>query len=263
MKNNQEVVKQIQEKLNESNDGVDKKDFDKLQERVNGNDSLIDGLIGKVKKITSDMKTKAPASNKEELEDRLKQIEKMVSEINEDKVKNQPNNELALDFDLENRLKVVEKEIDDIKSTVPLNTAASNDGTTHSSINYNLKKKIDSMSKDSQEMKSALISWQQILNSKADFDQLQEIDKVVTDKLNDWIKAVKRQMQEKADSTKNLKKLEKQLRSLYDVLYNQIALSDEEDDPLMGKKTISGYSYSPYEGQLPPKGQTLKYQVWK
>ena len=201
-------------------DDSSKKEIDKLIERVNGNDSLIDGLISKVKKISGEMKEgkKSPAfamGDDSQIEEKIKGLEKALARISEEtsKGKNQSKEQnLALDFDIENRLKVLEKEMDEIKMSVPVGTAASNDGTTHSSINYNLKKKIDNLSKDNQEMKSALISWQQILNSKADFDQLQEIDKVVTDKLNDWIKAVKRQMQEKADSTKNLKKLEKTIK---------------------------------------------------
>lgn len=152
--------KKLEEKLSGGNDGVDKKDFEKLLERVNGNDSLIDGLIGKVKKITGDMKLKTPAFAKPEdsIEEKIKQMERMITKINEEMGKAHGDKDIALDFDIENRLKVVEKEIDDIKSTVPVNTAASNDGTTHSSINYNLKKKIDNISKDNQEMKSALIS---------------------------------------------------------------------------------------------------------
>ena len=102
-----------------------------------------------------------------------------------------------------------------------------------------------------------------MLEEKPDFDQLQEIDKVVTDKLNDCIKAVRRQMQEKNESTRSLKKLEKQLRSLYEVLYNQVGVSDSEDDPLMVKKMASTYSRSPYSKEITPKPHILKYPTWK
>lgn len=189
----EERWKKIESKETEVKDESSRKELDKLIERVNGNDSLIDGLISKVKKISGEMKEgkKSPAfasGEDHQIEERVKGIEKVLARINEEttKGKNQGKDQnLALDFDIENRLKVLEKEVDDIKMSVPVGTAASNDGTTHSSINYNLKRKIDTLSKDNQEMKSAVLSCQQILNSKADFDQLHEIDKVVTDKLND------------------------------------------------------------------------------
>ena len=147
-------------------DDSSKKEIDKLIERVNGNDSLIDGLISKVKKISGEMKEgkKSPAfamGDDSQIEEKIKGLEKALARISEEtsKGKNQSKEQnLALDFDIENRLKVLEKEMDEIKMSVPVGTAASNDGTTHSSINYNLKKKIDSLSKDNQEMKSALIS---------------------------------------------------------------------------------------------------------
>lgn len=102
-----------------------------------------------------------------------------------------------------------------------------------------------------------------MLDDKPDFDQLQEIDKVVTDKLNDCIKAVRHQMQEKNESTRSLKKLEKQLRNLYEVLYNQVGVSESEEDPLMGKKTASAYSRSPYSKDISQKSHILKYPMWK
>lgn len=139
---------------------IDKTDFEKLVERVNGNDSLIDGLISKVKKINSSLegnsKMKTPAF---------------------------PNRVDPKSFD--DRIKNLEKDLDDLKINVPTNTVGSNDGTTHSSMNYNLKKKLELVSNDIQELKSIVNSCQQALESKADFEQLQEIDKVVTDKLND------------------------------------------------------------------------------
>lgn len=249
---------------------IDKTEFEKLVERVNGNDSLIDGLISKVKKINSSLegssKVKTPAFpnsvDPKSFDERIKNLERMVGKLNSTD-KPSKTNGIPLDFDLEHRIKRLEKEIDDLKISVPTNTAGSNDGTTHSSMNYNLKKKLEVVANDNQELKNIVNSCQQALESKADFEQLQEIDKVVTDKLNDCIKAVKRQMQERTESTKNLKKLEKQLRSLYDVLYNQIGGSEEEDDPLMDTKPVSAYTYSPYDKKRIPKGQLIKQPTWK
>ena len=160
----EERWKKLDAKTPEDKDEVSKKELDKLIERVNGNDSLIDGLISKVKKISGEMKEgkKSPVfADDAQIEERIKGLEKALGRMNEGGTKGKNQNKeqnLALDFDIENRLKILEKELDELKTNVPVGTAASNDGTTHSSINYNLKKKIDSMSKDSQEMKSALIS---------------------------------------------------------------------------------------------------------
>lgn len=70
-------------------------------------------------------------------------------------------------------------------------------------------------------------------------------------------------MQEKTETNLNLKKLERQLRNLYDVLYNQESNSEEDDDPLAGKKTISAYSRSPFDRKIAVKNNTQKYPAWK
>jgi hypothetical protein len=49
-------------------------------------------------------------------------------------------------------------------------------------------------------------------------------------------------MQDKTESSKNLKKLEKQLRDLYDVLYNQA--SDYEEEEEMGEYSIFLFIHS-------------------
>jgi len=214
-----------------SSNSVSINEFEKLIDRVDANDRLIDVLTDKVKKINS----KGGGSRK--------------TSIPQD--------------DVEGRIHSLEKEVEDLRLSFPPNTAASNDGTTQSSISYNLKKKLDSINREMVETKNSVITCQQLLDEKPDFDQLQEIDKVVTDKLNDCIKAVRRQMQEKSESTRSLRQLEKQLRSLYEVLYNQVGVSDSEEDPGVGRKTFSAYSRSPYSKEMTPKGHILKYPVWK
>lgn len=200
-------------------------DIAKLSERIDGNDSLINGLIAKVKKLTDKMRDTSSTS----------------------------------DFDA--KIKQIEREIEDMKSyNVPANTVGSNDGTT-SSLNYNIKKKVDGVTKDCEELKNVVFSYQTLINSKADYDQLQEIDKVVTDKLNNCIKVVKRQVQDKSDSSKNLKKLEKQLRSIYDVLYNQLGASIDEDDPLFKRRAPSTWHCASCEKKMTLKDH--KHSPWR
>lgn len=224
---------------NKNGSGESLQEIQNIIERLNGNDKLIDGLISKVQKVNSKL-SKNKASTPQF-----------------------SNSSGPSENKMDVRIKNMEKEIEDLKCSVPANTAASNDGTNHSSISHNLKKKLDSFNQDLAETKNAVLTCQQMLEEKPDFDQLQEIDKVVTDKLNDCIKAVRRQMLEKNESARSLKKLEKQLRSLYEVLYSQIGVSDSEDDPLLGKKTISAYSRSPYSKDMNAKTHLLKYPMWK
>jgi phosphopentomutase len=149
-------------------------------------------LIGKVKKLTSSVengpKVNTPgfASNSKDIESRIKNLERIICRIdnNEDSPANK-NTNINLNFEIENRVKSMEKDIEDLKTTVSVGTVASNDGTTHSSMNPNLRKKLDSIFNEYQELKNSLLTCQQLVDSKADFEQLQEIDKVVTDKLND------------------------------------------------------------------------------
>lgn len=104
---------------------------------------------------------------------------------------------------------------------------------------------MESMVKEQQEMKNAMINVQQILEQKVDLEQLKKL------------------MHDKSDSTKNLKRLEKQLRSLYEVLYSQIGASDEDEDPLLGKKTMPAYQISPYDKKITSKENMSNYPVWK
>mmetsp|Transcript_20952 Transcript_20952/g.20687 ORF Transcript_20952/g.20687 Transcript_20952/m.20687 type:complete len:332 (-) Transcript_20952:29-1024(-) len=205
------------------NDLENSQQISTIVDRLDGNDKLIDSLISKVQKINSKFNNKVKTPQFSE-----------SSEISQSKIGN--------------KIKNLEKEIEDLRCSIPINTAASNDGTTHSSINQNLKIKLDHFRQDLDQTKSTVLSLQQMVEEKPDYDQLQEIDKVVTDKLNDCIKAVRRQMFEKSESTRSLKKLEKQLRSLYEVLYAQVRVSESEEDPIAEFKS---------------KGHLSKYPMWK
>lgn len=242
-------------------------EFESLTKRVDNNDKLVDEFISRVKQIKdklhndhSSHKKTPNFADSDQVEHRIRNLEHKVENLKNMSIGHEMGDYKAsagIEFEIENRVKSIEKDIEDIKSSVPVNTVGSNDGTTHSSISYNLKKRVDGMIKEQQELKSAVISCQQLITNKVDFEQLQEIDKVVTDKLNDCIKAVKRQMHDKSESFKNLKRLEKQLRSLYDVLYSQVGASEEDDDPLVGKRAMTAYNASPYD-----KSKTYKYPVW-
>jgi hypothetical protein len=193
-----------------TNDYVTKDVFNKLLDRITGNDYLIDGLTNKVKKINLNIDNKGKTATP--------QFSAASSGKNDE---------------IEARIKNMQKDLNDLKTTIPANN-------------------------DLKEMKNSIINLQQMIDEKPDFEQLQEIDRVVTDKLNDCIKAVRRQMQEKTEQTKNLKKLEKQLRSLYDVLYNQVAVSESEEDLITGKRPSSAY-----DRNMTPKRAETKYATWK
>ena len=265
------VAPTSQAQASPTGDFINTSEFQKLVDRMNSNDVLIDSFISKVNKLSKNVnekseKLKTPAFNEsDDIEARLKNLERMVNKLGDSVHSGHKvaggSHATHIEANIENRVKHIEKDLEDFKSSVPVNTVGSNDETTHSSISYNLKKRMDSMVKDHQELKNGVITCQNMMNNKVDLEQLQEIDKVVTDKLNDCIKAVKRQMHDKSESTRNLKRLERQLRSLYDVLYSQVGASDEEEDPLMAKSKM--YNMSPYDKKMAMNNSMGKYPVWK
>jgi len=162
-----EIQAQVKQNTSEHNDDKRKKSadspndvvtmqiFEKLQERVTGNDSLIDGLISKVKKLSNEVKDKEPSkktpafsnsSDPKNIDDRIKNLERMITKLSDESSSkprgSRQDKNSTLDSDIENKVKHIEKEIDDLKANVPNN-----------------------------------MSWQQALNSKADLDQRKKLIK--------------------------------------------------------------------------------------
>ena len=122
-------------KKNGNNFTIEQKDFDKIIERVDGNDRLIDGLIRKVQIINS--------------------------KIDESKKVNTPqfnNSNNSTKGGLESRIKNLEKDLEELRLSIPPNTSTSNDGTTHSSINFNIKKMLDSLNRDLKDTKNSVVT---------------------------------------------------------------------------------------------------------
>jgi formyltetrahydrofolate synthetase len=87
------------------------------------------------------------------------------------------------------------------------------------------------------------------MNEKADYGRLAELEKMLMDKLNDIVHGLTKQLADKAETKKNLKMLEKQLKNLLDVFMQKQSRADE-DDAMFSKKPLGGFSCASCEKNL-------------
>jgi conjugal transfer/entry exclusion protein len=87
------------------------------------------------------------------------------------------------------------------------------------------------------------------LNDKVDFSRLAELEKLLMDKLNEVVRQLTKQLADKAETKKNLKMLEKQLRNLIDI-FAQKQSNPDEDNAMFSKKPLGGISCASCEKNL-------------
>ena len=87
------------------------------------------------------------------------------------------------------------------------------------------------------------------MNEKADFNRLAELEKLLMDKLNDVVHGLTKQLADKAETKKNLKMLEKQLKNLLDV-FMQKQTNPDEDNAMFSKKPLGGFSCASCEKNI-------------
>ena len=87
------------------------------------------------------------------------------------------------------------------------------------------------------------------MNEKADFNRLAELEKLLMDKLNDVVHGLTKQLADKAETKKNLKMLEKQLKNLLDV-FMQKQSNPDEDNAMFSKKPLGGFSCASCEKNI-------------
>ena len=89
------------------------------------------------------------------------------------------------------------------------------------------------------------------MNTKADLDTLQQLEKSLLERINDIVKALTKQLADKNDTKKALKLLERQLKNLYDLFMSRGAgTSDNEDDAMFTKKPLGGMSCASCEKDI-------------
>lgn len=131
--------------------------------------------------------------------------------------------------------------------------------------------KLENHLRDYNDFKDQIINMlkqlQDQMNEKADYGRLTELEKLLMDKLNDVVHGLTKQLADKAETKKNLKMLEKQLKNLLDVFMQKHSHSDE-DNAMFSKKPLGGFSCASCEknlinlqGQAPEKYNWNRFPV--
>jgi hypothetical protein len=94
-----------------------------------------------------------------------------------------------------------------------------------------------------------VIRIQQELELKANKSDLEELEKIMMQRLNDIVNALTNQFADKADTKKALKLLERQIKNLYELIMNRQGGNDE-NDAMFSKKPLGGLSCASCEKDL-------------
>ena len=93
---------------------------------------------------------------------------------------------------------------------------------------------------------------QDSLNTKVDYDTLNNLEKMIMERINEIVKALTKQLADKNDTKKALKLLERQLKNLYDVFLSRAGghTHENEDDAMFTKKPLGGMSCASCEKDI-------------
>jgi DNA repair exonuclease SbcCD ATPase subunit len=93
--------------------------------------------------------------------------------------------------------------------------------------------------------------FQDSLNQKADIEALQNLERLLLDRINELLEQLTKKFADKKDTKKALKLLEKQLKNLYDLFMSQrTAATDNEEDAMFTKKPLGGMSCASCEKNI-------------
>lgn len=97
-----------------------------------------------------------------------------------------------------------------------------------------------------------LKDFQDQLNGKADLESLQNLERMLMERMNEIVKALTKQLADKNDTKKALKLLERQLKNLYDLFMSLRGghAHENEDDAMFTKKPLGGMSCASCEKDI-------------
>lgn len=130
-----------------------------------------------------------------------------------------------------------------------------------------LMAKLNDLAADLDSLKKEFAKWikdmQDQLNGKADIDALNNLEKMLLERINDIVKALTKQLADKNDTKKALKILERQLKNLYDIFMSKGGEGANEDDAMFTKKPLGGMSCASCEKDvINLYGKKADYLPW-
>jgi len=132
------------------------------------------------------------------------------------------------------QLKIIEMAIEQLQKTKPSGKSGIDNERFELEIKE-LRKLIDLMNKD---MLDKFKDHQSQIDLKADLDTLWTVEAKLLEKIDQVAAALLKKFADKAETKKALKHLEKQIRTLFDLLNNREVI----DDAMFARKPLGGYS---------------------
>lgn len=166
---------------------------------------------------------------------------------------------------LENRTSVLQKTVENIK--IPEFVPSSNTGSSvdDSTIKMILDR-VGGCERGISELRDELVRWiknlQDSLNEKVDKADLQELEKLLMNRMNDIVTAMTKNFADKAETKKALKLFERQLKNLYDLFMSKGGYNNEEE-AMFSKKPLGGFSCASCEKDLVNlHGKKVEFMPW-
>ena len=117
--------------------------------------------------------------------------------------------------------------------------------------------------KDTQDQtRNWYVVLQDLQNSRFDPSALEELEKVLTNRINDFVQAMSNKFADKVETKKALKLLERQLKNLYDLIMSK-QNGPQDEDAMFNKKHLCGYSCASCEKDLTNLyGKKVEFLSW-
>lgn len=167
---------------------------------------------------------------------------------------------------MENRVTALEKRVAQLASSITNANINIGSGADMSGLE-GLSNRVDQLEAKLMQMWDEFGRWmkeiEDRLNQKADIAALNELEKLLQDRLNDIVKALTKQFADKAETKKALKLHERQLKNLYSLLMNK-GEGGNEEDAMFSKKPLGGLSCASCEKYLVNMmGKKVEYMPWQ
>ncbi|CDW80316.1 UNKNOWN [Stylonychia lemnae] len=105
--------------------------------------------------------------------------------------------------------------------------------------------------------------FEQLLN-KADKDELQKLENRIMEKLNEMLQKFLGMFADKKDTVKRLTNLEKNVKTIFDLMMSKNSPRQNEDDAMFTKKPLNGLTCASCERNIINlSGQIADYHPWK
>jgi hypothetical protein len=101
------------------------------------------------------------------------------------------------------------------------------------------------------------------MDKKVNVDEITDMDAKFMDQINDLVQVMSKKFADKQKTTQDQQDMEKQIRSLFDIIMSRGANEVDEDDTMFTKKPWAGMSCASCEKEVVNMlGKRVEYMPW-